>query len=134
MKRLQRHLHVMRIGVNHQHTVDHETNVTFPEDEIATRKPFEIVIDRNAFAEFRLLHIGVARRDDARGEQRRLDEARAIEAYVRSSAPKIWRADESLGNLDEIARVASCDRRVPRVNVSSTLKFQKAFIPAADGQ
>ena len=95
----------MRVGVNHQHAVDHDADVALPKNKIAPRQPVEVVIDRNAFAEFRLLHVGIARRDDARCKQRRLNEPRAIEPDVRPSTPEIRRADIPFRDLDEIARI-----------------------------
>lgn len=69
MERLDGDLHMMCVGVNHQHAIDHDPDVALPEHEIAASKSFEIIPYRNAFAKFRLLHISIARHDIAGSEK-----------------------------------------------------------------
>ncbi len=89
--------------------------------------------DRNAAAEFGCLHVAVARALDAGREERRLDEARAVDADAVASAPEIGRADEAFGDIDEIALEVVEGRDVPADDEAACRKLGKFSIPRTMG-
>src|SRR5262249_43063326 len=85
-ERLDRDRHVKSVGVNERGAVAHDGDVALPENEVAAlQSTLPGVRDRRA--ECLLLHVAVARADTARGGERDLDEAPAIEPQRRPTRP-----------------------------------------------
>src|SRR5579871_3574702 len=84
--------HVKGVGMHERVGVAHDRDMAFPEDEIAALQvPCLVRIERAA--ELGLLHVAVARAGSAGGLQRKLHQARAVDAEAALAAPKIGRAD-----------------------------------------
>src|SRR4029077_7655028 len=100
------------VGVNERYAVAHDGDMAFPEDEVAApQKPLPGLEDRRAERGF--LHVAIARADAARGGERDLDEARAIETERGLAAPQIRHAEKALRHGDEI-RLDAIERREMR--------------------
>src|SRR5262249_49183777 len=100
-ERLDRDRHVKSVGVNERGADAHDGDVALPENEVAAlQSTLPGVRDRRA--ECLLLHVAVARADTARGGERDLDEARAIEPERGLTAPQIRHAEKALRHGDEI--------------------------------
>lgn len=82
-------------------TVPHHADMIGEEYQIATLRP--LLVGKRA-AQVALLHVAVARCKDARERKRQLDETRTVDAGTRAPAPKIGRAEQSLGDSDRIDR------------------------------
>ncbi len=85
-------------------------------------------------AELGLLHVRVARRREAGCFERQLYEARAVDAETRAAAPQVRRADEALGELDEIGRAAAALGDMARDDETASLEHEKALVTAGDAQ
>src|SRR5207302_4921841 len=101
-----------RIGVQDAIGVAHNSDMAFPEQEIAAAQgPLFRSVKR--LANSGLLHVAVARTGDAGGMQRHLHETRTIDAKAALAAPEIGRAHEALGNGDEVGLVLVAAAEVP---------------------
>ena len=67
--------------------------------------PSKFAADRYVAAELGLLHVAVARAVEARHLHGHLHQARAVEAQAGLAAPQVGRADETLGDGDEVGRM-----------------------------
>ena len=94
----------MRIGVDQQLVVLHDTDVAGPEHQVAAAQAAQVLADIGRAAELRLHHVGVARRGDADGRQRQLDEAGTVDPDIGLATPKIRRVQEHFRQPDEIAQ------------------------------
>ena len=108
-ERLDDDRHLVAAGVEQVFAVDHDADVARPEDEIAAAEVRRAAFDR--CADHALLQVGVARRVVAGGHQGELHEAGAIEPEAGAPAPEIGRAEEALGDGDEIGFRRRVDRR-----------------------
>src|SRR6185437_4790784 len=97
--RLDRYGHVVCIGVDERRAVTGDRDVALPEHQIAAAQFGK----GRWLAELAFLHVAVARAWDARCLQCHLHQRRAVEAQRRLAAPEIRRAEELLGDRDEIA-------------------------------
>ena len=93
----------MAIGVDDAAFAETQGDVAFPEHQIA---PVEVC--RRDLSAQGLLLVGVAWAGQAAGEQRLLDQARAVQAQAVPAAPEVGRADEAFGGYSRpmIERVA----------------------------
>ena len=119
--------HVVGVGMEQGVAVAHDPDVTLPEDEIAAAKR---VLGAEVLAEEGGLHVGVARRGDAGGEERQLHEAGAVDAAGAAAAPEIGDAEEALGLRHEVGRDGG---EVRRRNEAAAAKLGEAATGAADG-
>src|SRR5262249_3291982 len=120
------------IGVNERCLLAHDGDVTLPEYEIAS--PQFGGRDRELSAERVLLHGAVARAGNAARAERDLQEARAVEAERRLAAPQIGRAQEALGDRDEIAFFAVDGNEMACRNVAAGGGDREHVLAACDGE
>src|SRR5579872_3637854 len=105
LRALDRRHHVMRIGVNDGGGIARDCDMPLPENQIAALEIFDVLRIEFA-AEPVLLHVAVARTTCPRRGQRDLNQPRAIDSNGAFAAPQIGRADELLGDSNEIRRTA----------------------------
>ena len=93
----------MRIGVQKRFGVPHDRDMALPEDQVAALQSSGIHRIQRTDKPV-ALHVAVARAAGARGVQRYLHEAGAIDTKTALAAPQIGRADQSFGHRDKIRR------------------------------
>ena len=90
------------------------TDMPLPEDQVAAPqlvKHFDVVRQ----ADFGRLHIAVTRAEMTGRHHRDLHQARTVHAEAGLAAPQIGRADEALGDADEIAGAVIAHHRLAQV-------------------
>jgi hypothetical protein len=80
--------------------VQHQAHMALPEHQVAPPQPGEVRLHFDGGPELLLLHVAVTGRLDAGGGERRLSEARAVEADAGLSAPEIGRMEQAFGHGD----------------------------------
>ena len=86
--------------------------MAFPEHQIAPTQAREIVYGQRG-AECALLHVAVARADDAACCECNLHQSRTIESQAGLAAPQIGNADKTFRDGDEIRLAALDGGQVP---------------------
>src|SRR5262245_20958056 len=129
--RLKGDRHVERIGVNEGRFVAHDRDMPVPEQKIAAT---QLGMRRERAAERLLLHVTVARAGNPASIQRHLHEPGAIEAERGLPAPQIWRANETLGDRDEIVFRLLERSKMPCRHVAARSRDRKRRLDAHDGK
>src|SRR5579872_2629308 len=125
--------HVMGVGMNDGAGVAGDRDMPIPEYQIAAFEFFCLAwIERST--ESVLLHVAVARAGGARRVQGNLDEARTIDSKAALAAPQIGRANEALGDLDEIRGMLTDRTEMPPWHVPTFACYGEGIFLARNRQ
>src|SRR6185312_4378367 len=131
-ERLGHRLHVPAVGVKQGERIAQDSDMALPKHEIAALERRVGIVDGDRLAEGRLHHVAVARRSDAGGGQRGLNEARAVDPLRRPAAPEIGRLEEKLGNRDRVARAYARIREMPRPQMQAVRRDREIALAGHD--
>ena len=134
-ERLDGDRHVVAIGV-HERCASSRTiaDMALPEHQVAAPQVGMPGIPATAVPSACFLHVAVARAGDAAGRQRQLHQAGAVEAEAGLAAPQIGRADEALGDGDEIGGDVVDGREMLRRHVAAAGRHRETRLVADDGE
>src|SRR5208337_4618405 len=128
---LDHHLHMMAACMDHPVWRLRDGHMPLPEQQIAPLDGIEIGwIDGLSGAAH--LHIGVARKRDARRLQRDLHKAGAVDAKRGFSAPKVGHADHPLRDAHEVPRALPDADEMISENEAAARKLEKPAVGLPD--
>src|SRR5690606_25741587 len=132
IKALDLDAHAKTVGVDDAFGIDHDCDMTLPEDKIAAPQRREIKRLRQALAQCRLLHVRIAQGGNAGAFERTLHEPRTIESHAVASAPEIWHAQMFLGYAHIIAHGSTDGCKMRGEDPAATLYLTEIAARAID--